>query len=125
MLNGKRIHTTLPTIDRERARAFYAEKLGLEPTVDAPGGLLYETPGGTFVLFPTSVPSDGSHTQMGFTVDDIEAEVAELTSRGIEFLSYAMPNFDQETRIASSEDVRAAWFKDSEGNLIGLVQFLT
>ena len=123
MLNGKRSHTTLPTIDTERARAFYSEKLGMEPNDDLPGGLVYETGGGRFVLYPTAVPSDGSHTQMGFTVDDIDAEVAELTARGVAFEDYDMPDFDHETKIFSAGYIRAAWFKDSEGNLIGIVQF--
>jgi hypothetical protein len=51
--------------------------------------------------------------------------VAELTSRGVEFEAYDMPNFDPETRIFSPGHVRSAWFKDSEGNLIGVVQFIT
>jgi catechol 2,3-dioxygenase-like lactoylglutathione lyase family enzyme len=125
MLNGKRAHTTLPAVDMARARSFYSEKLGLEPVSELPGGNLYETGGGTFVVFPGSTPSAGAFTQMGFTVDDIEAEVAELRARGVEFESYDMPNFDRETGIFSPGPVRSAWFKDSEGNLIGIVQFLT
>ena len=124
MLKGKRTHTTLPMFDRDRARAFYSEKLGLEPSQDLPGGLRYETGGGTFVLFPGSVASQAAFTQMGFTVDDIESEVADLKSRGVEFESYDMPDFDRETNIFSPGPVRSAWFKDCEGNLIGLVQFL-
>ncbi len=125
MLNGTRSHTTLPASDLERARAFYAEKLGLEPVEERPSGLLYETGGGWFVIFPGSTPSTGAHTQMGFTVDDIEREVADLKARGVVFESYeGMPNFDPETNIASPGPLRSAWFKDSEGNLIGLVQFM-
>ena len=125
MLNGKRSHTTLPAVDLARAKAFYSEKLGLEPASEQAGGNLYETGGGTFIVFPGSTPSAGAFTQMGFTVDDIEAEVAELKSRGVTFESYDMPNFDPETSIFSPGSVRSAWFKDSEGNLIGIVQFLT
>jgi catechol 2,3-dioxygenase-like lactoylglutathione lyase family enzyme len=125
MLDGKRAHTTLPAVDMARARSFYSEKLGLEPVSKLPGGDLYETGGGTFVVFPGSTPSAGAFTQMGFTVDDIGAEVAELRARGVEFESYDMPNFDPETSIFSPGPVRSAWFKDSEGNLIGIVQFLT
>jgi predicted enzyme related to lactoylglutathione lyase len=125
MLNGRRNHTTLPAMDLARAKAFYSEKLGLEPTSELPGGNMYETAGGTFVLFPGSTPSAGAFTQMGFTVDDIEAEVADLKSRGVEFETYGMPNFDADTSIFSPGPVRSAWFKDSEGNLIGLVQFMT
>jgi catechol 2,3-dioxygenase-like lactoylglutathione lyase family enzyme len=126
MLNGKPVHTTLPASDLARSKAFYSEKLGFEPTEESPGGNMYETGGGTFILFPGSTPSAGASTQMGFMVDDIEAEVAELKARGVAFESYGdMPNFDAETSIASPGPVKAAWFKDSEGNLLGLVQFMT
>jgi predicted enzyme related to lactoylglutathione lyase len=125
MLKDKRVHTTLPAQDPARAKAFYAEKLGLEPKEELPGGMLYETAEGTFVIYPGSVASTGAHTQMGFTVDDIEAEVADLKSRGVVFETYeGMPNFDPETNVFSPGHVRSAWFKDSEGNLIGLVQFM-
>jgi predicted enzyme related to lactoylglutathione lyase len=125
MLKDRSVHTTLPGQDLARAKAFYAEKLGLEPDEEKPGGLLYSTADGKFVIFPRPIPSDGSHTQMGFTVDDIEAEVSDLKSRGLVFETYeGMPNFDVDTNIFSSADVRSAWFKDSEGNLIGLVQFM-
>ena len=59
---------------------------------------------------------------MGFQVDDIAAEVAELRSRGVVFETYDMPEFDPETMIATFPAIRSAWFKDTEGNLIGLVE---
>lgn len=113
-------HTTLPVQDLDRARAFYADKLGLTPTTEAPGGLFYEFPNGRFVLFPTSGQPSGSHTQMGWAVDDIDAEVAALRERGVEFEHY--DGLTGEDGIAQTGPNRAAWFKDSEGNLIGVVQ---
>jgi hypothetical protein len=55
-------------------------------------------------------------------VADIATEVAELRSRGVVFETYDMPGFDRQTMIATLPPVRSAWFKDTEGNLIGLVQ---
>jgi len=60
---------------------------------------------------------------MGFAVSDIEAEVAELKARGVEFESYE--GLDMEGGIATTGPVRVAWFKDSEGNLLGIVQLPT
>ena len=123
MLGDARIHATLPAQDLERARTFYAERLGLEPAGEAAGGLWYEGAGGTrFLLFPTSGASSGTHTQLGFNVSDIEATVAELKSRGVEFKEYDYPTLKTVDGIATTPAGRAAWFEDSEGNLLGVVQ---
>jgi catechol 2,3-dioxygenase-like lactoylglutathione lyase family enzyme len=73
------VATRLPAQDLERARAFYAEKLGLEPSEERPGGLLYRCAQGEFVLFQSEGAPSGSHTQMAWQVDDIEATVAQLS----------------------------------------------
>ena len=58
---------------------------------------------------------------MGFMVADIDAEVHDLKQRGVQFEEYDFPGFDKATSIADVGGTRAAWFKDSEGNLLGLV----
>ena len=68
-----------------RARRFYSEKLGLEPSEERPGVLLYHGGSGTFALFESAGGADGSFTQMGWEVDDIQATVAELKRRGLVF----------------------------------------
>ena len=124
-----KVATRLPAQDLDRARAFYAERLGLEPVDERPGGLLYRVGSGEFALFLSSGRSSGDHTQMGFEVDDIEATVAELRSRGVVFDEYDMPSVrggiadiegNYPSKGASGE--RAVWFHDSEGNLIGIGQ---
>jgi catechol 2,3-dioxygenase-like lactoylglutathione lyase family enzyme len=122
VLTGVRTHATLPVVDPARAKAFYSDKLGLEPVSEAPGGNFYETGGTRFLLYPTQGRPSGAHTQMGFAVDDIEATVAALKARGVEFEEYDYPDFDIATRIATTGSIRAAWFKDSEGNLLGVAQ---
>jgi catechol 2,3-dioxygenase-like lactoylglutathione lyase family enzyme len=117
--------TTLPVADMDRARAFYAEKLGLTPTWQAPTGIIYETGAGTrFVLSPMAAKPAG-HTQMSFVVQDLAAEVRQLKSRGVVFDDYDTPNLKTVDSIADREGVlKAAWFKDSEGNTIGVMQWL-
>ena len=122
--------TRLPAQDLDRARAWYREVLGLEPTEERPGGLLYRFGDGSFALFQSSGRSSGDHTQMGFEVDDIEATVADLRARGLELLTYEMPGFVVRDGIVDVEGnypskgtgERAVWFRDSEGNLLGIGQ---
>jgi predicted enzyme related to lactoylglutathione lyase len=123
MLSSARCQAALPAADLDRARRFYEETLGFIPADIQPGGVRYEAAeGARFLVFPSSGRASGSHTQIGFQVDDIAAEVAELRSRGVVFETYDMPTFDPQTMIATFPTARSAWFKDTEGNLIGLVE---
>jgi catechol 2,3-dioxygenase-like lactoylglutathione lyase family enzyme len=132
-LSDGRVATRLPAQDLGRARAFYAEKLGLEPVDERPGGLLYRlSGGGEFALFATSGRPSGDHTQMGFEVEDIDVVVAELTARGVVFERYDMSGVPvDDSGVAEvpgnypskrSHGERAVWFHDSEGNLLGIGQ---
>ena len=123
MIKDQRCHTVLPASDLSRAKKFYADKLGLSPSTESPGGLFYVTGGGTrFTIYPTPNQTRGGHTQMGFSVNDIEKTVAVLRAAGVVFEEYDFPGLKTIGGVAQTGDVRAAWFKDSEGNLIGLVQ---
>lgn len=85
---------------------------------------MFEANGARFLLFPTSIQERGGHTQMGFMVDDIDGEVAELRSQGVVNEEYDMPGLVTENGIATVGPARAAWFKDTEGNLLDIVQIL-
>ena len=123
MLSDARFETALPCSDLERAKSFYADRLGLTPVGEGPAGAWYEGRDGTrFILFPSSGSASGSHSQMGFMVADLNAEVAALKQRGVQFEEYDFPGFDKATGIADLGGARTAWFKDSEGNLLGLVE---
>lgn len=123
MLSDARFQTALPCNNLQRAKAFYADRLGLTPASEDPAGAWYEGRDGTrFILFPSSGSASGSHSQMGFMVTDLDAEVAGLKQRGVQFEEYDFPGFDKATGIADLGGTRSAWFKDSEGNLLGLVE---
>jgi catechol 2,3-dioxygenase-like lactoylglutathione lyase family enzyme len=130
MLRSAKVATRLPAQDLERAKAFYSEKLGLDPVEERPGGLLYRCGGAEFGLFESAGESSGDHTQMGWEVDDIEATVAELRERGVVFEEYDLPGLTTVNGIAEIEGnypskgigERAAWFRDSEGNMLGIGQ---
>ncbi|CAL9449884.1 VOC family protein [Streptomyces sp. XY006] len=131
VLAGARVATRLPAQDLDRARRFYADKLGLEPVDERPGGLLYRCGGGEFALFRSAGASPGTFTQMALEVDDIDGAVAELKRRGVVFEEVDLPGFRTRDGIAEVEGhypskgargERGAWFRDSEGNLLGIGQ---
>jgi catechol 2,3-dioxygenase-like lactoylglutathione lyase family enzyme len=130
MLQDGHVATRLPVQDMERARAFYADKLGMEPVEERPGGLLYRCASGEFALFESTGASPGTCTQMGWTVDDVVATVAELRSRGVVFEQVNVPGLttvDDIAEVAGNYPSRgsgekAAWFRDSEGNMLGIGQ---
>ena len=129
-LGRARTATRLPAQNLDRARSFYSEKLGLDPVEEREGGLLYRLGGTEFGLFQSAGAPSGEHTQMGFEVEDIDAVVDELRGRGVVFEEYDFPGLTTVNGIAEVEGnypskgkgERAAWFRDSEGNMLGIGQ---
>ena len=130
MLGMRKLLTRLPAKDLERARDWYAEKLGLEPAEEREGGLRYVVGACEFALFTSAGESDGSFTQMGFEVEDLAETVAELKRRGVAFEDYDegfLRTVDSIATINGNYPSKgtgeyAAWFRDSEGNMLGLGQ---
>jgi catechol 2,3-dioxygenase-like lactoylglutathione lyase family enzyme len=128
MLKNAKVATRLPAKDLDRARAFYSEKLGLDPAEEREGGLRYICAAGEFAIFVSLGVQSGTHTQMGWEVDDIEEAVRVLRARGINFEEYDLPGLKTVDGIAEicgnypsmGKGERGAWFRDSEGNLLGL-----
>ena len=117
-------YAKLPARDVERARAFYADKLNLSPFGEYDSHLFYELGGSHFMVYPSSGAASGTHDQIGFVVEDVEATVARLRSNGVIFEEYEPPQGASATDgIMDFGGVKAAWFKDSEGNLISVVEF--
>jgi catechol 2,3-dioxygenase-like lactoylglutathione lyase family enzyme len=122
--------TKLPAQDLDRARAFYRDKLGLEPVEERAGGLRYLCGPTEFHLFSSAGAPSGASTQMGFEVEDLEAALAELRGRGVEFERFQMPGFEARGDTIAAPDnypskgtgELGAFFYDSEGNLIGIAQ---
>ena len=130
LLAEGKVATRLPAQDLDRARRFYAERLGLEPVEEREGGLRYECGGVWFALFQSSGSASGTHTQMAWEVDDLDAVVADLRERGVVFEEYDFPGLTTVDGIAEVEGnypskgtgERGAWFRDSEGNLLAIGQ---
>jgi catechol 2,3-dioxygenase-like lactoylglutathione lyase family enzyme len=133
VLSDARPATRLPAQDLERARKFYAQTLGLDPADERPGGLLYRSGDREFALYRSAGQSPGTFTQMVFEVDDVDAVVAGLRQRGVVFEEVDGPRFATVNGIAEvrgnypskhSSGERAAWFRDSEGNLLGVSELI-
>jgi predicted enzyme related to lactoylglutathione lyase len=125
MLQDSPMYSYLPARDLARARKFYEEKLGFKPKQELNGGVVYASAGGTAAfLYPTPNAGTSKASQAFWDVKDIEAEVAELKRRGVTFEKYDMPGTDA-NGITTGGGAKAAWFKDSEGNILAIIQTLS
>lgn len=123
MLEHSDIHPTIPATDLVRARAWYADKLGLNPDQEFPGALRYRVGGNSwFLLFSAGVAGTSEHQVAGWVVEDLQTEVAELRERGVAFEEYDRPGLQTVDGIATTPAGKAAWFKDSEGNVLTMTQ---
>jgi predicted enzyme related to lactoylglutathione lyase len=118
------IMATIPAQNLSRAKQFYAEKLGLVPEAEDPvEGALYICGEKTiFLLYETPYAGTAAHTLASFVVNDIEATVTTLRSQGVVFEEYDFPGLKTVNGIATLNQGRSAWFKDSEGNILAVTE---
>lgn len=125
MLESSRLRTSFPASDLQRARAFFADVLGVTPTSEHEDAevLEYDLPGGArFMVYRTDYAGTAGHTLGTWTVDDIDEAVRTLAGRGVTFETYDLPGVEWDGPVATAPFGRAAWFKDSEGNIHALEQ---
>ena len=120
MLSTLEVMGVLPAADLQRARAFYKDKLGLEPVEVREDGVVYQMSTGSFLLYETPNAGSAKNTQLCWITEDVEAEVAELRGRGVVFEEYDLPGLKTENGIAVAEGIKGAWFLDTEGNILCL-----
>jgi catechol 2,3-dioxygenase-like lactoylglutathione lyase family enzyme len=124
MLANSRVSAVLPVVDLGRARKFYEQKLGLQ-AVERADGVMFKCGQGTqLALYQRPTPTKADHTVAGWEVDNIEEVVQALGDRGVVFEQYDLPGLKTNAQgIAMVGTVKGAWFKDPDGNILGLVQF--
>ena len=123
MLQNAPLYSYIPAKDITRARRFYEQTLGFTPGLEIAGGVEYEFAHNTkCFLYPTPNAGTSRASQAFWKVDDIEREVADLRSKGVTFEDYDMPGMKTRNGIFTGGGSKAAWFKDSEGNIMALVQ---
>lgn len=125
MLKKSPIVPYIPATDVSRARRFYEQKVGLVPKQEIAGGVVYECANGSWIFLYESAGAGTSKASQAFwQVNDVEAEVTELRGRGVIFEEYDMPGMKTVNGIATAGGSKAAWFKDSEGNIMAVIQSL-
>lgn len=111
----------LPVKDLARARRFYEDRLGIEVVGGKPDGKFVYRCGGTEIaLFPKPEGTKAEHTALSFRVDDIGEAVAALKSRGVVFADYDLPGLKTVEHVCVLGAEKAAWFEDTEGNILCL-----
>jgi catechol-2,3-dioxygenase len=118
------VYAVLPASDFARARSWYQEKLELIPSEEMPGNAWYRCADGTwFILTQTPNAGTAQNTAAGFTVTGIEKVMEDLRSLGVAFEDYDFGEMGgTENGLMTMGSVKAAWFKDSEGNVVELSQ---
>ena len=124
-LSSYRVGAAIAVSDMNRAREFYEGKLGLTAAGDdADGGRTYECAEQTTLhVFPSPGAAASGATVAGWTVDNLEQLVDELSANGVAFERYDDERISTTDKgIAVFGDSKTAWLKDPDGNLLGLVQ---
>lgn len=126
MLANSPVMPTIPVVDLDRAKRFYETALGLKPAPtnndNIPDTASFECGNGTRIELYQRAPSKADHTVATFEVSDIEEEVNMLRGKGVNFEEYDMPGIKTQNGIATQGSDKAAWFKDTEGNILCIHQ---
>lgn len=127
MLATAPVFPSLPSIDLQRSKEFYAGKLGLAIIKESAGGVLFGAGDNTKLYVYKRGPSKADHTLASFNVKDLEETIAELLEAGIVFEQYNFPGLKTDEKgiaISKEEGEKAAWFKDPDGNILAVNQEL-
>jgi catechol 2,3-dioxygenase-like lactoylglutathione lyase family enzyme len=121
-IHDSSVMPVLAVDDLDRATSFYHDKLGLEVRRlgDDPTSAIVEVGDSGRLLLYKSTYRRGENTVASFLVKDVEGTVRDLRSRGIAFEEYDLPGLKTNEGVAVTGDLHAAWFKDSEGNIIAI-----
>jgi catechol 2,3-dioxygenase-like lactoylglutathione lyase family enzyme len=122
MLGNSMVVATIPVTDLDRAKRFYQEVLGLQFLWDNPASVRFACGGGTQLSIFRRGPSTADHTLSHFEVSDVEAVVRGLEERGVTFIDYKDGPLQTTAHIAQMGPARGAWFRDPDGNTLGLRQ---
>ena len=122
MLGNNEVCAVLAVKDLEAAKKFYGETLGLEGSKESDGGIFYKSGKSGVFIYPSQYAGTNQATAAAWDVDDIEAAVAELKDKGVTFEHYDLPGATLEGDIHIMGELKSAWFKDPDGNILNLVK---
>jgi predicted enzyme related to lactoylglutathione lyase len=122
MLGDHPIHVVLLANDLEKAKAFYQTRVGLHLVNEDPAGLTFKSGPTKLTVSKSTTGTSDEQTQASWEVDDLDAELAELRSRGVVIQEYDMPGLKTVGGIADIGFARIAWFIDPFRNCLGIMQ---
>jgi predicted enzyme related to lactoylglutathione lyase len=122
MISTAPITAILPVSDMDRATHFYADRLGLADQGTSPDGnhIFAAAGGSTLALMAAEDGAQTAHTVLSFEVPDITAEIESLRGQGVTFEDYDLPGLKTVDAVCVIGSDKAAWFKDTEGNVLCL-----
>ena len=123
MLQDFPMYAYIPARDLKRAREFYEKKVGLRAKEETNGGVVYEFAGGTACfLYPTENAGTSRASQAFWSVKDVDGLIVKLKAKGVVFEDYDIPGTRSPQGAVTAGGAKAAWFKDSEGNIMALIE---
>lgn len=122
MFADAEFRASLPASDVARARNWYRDVLGVEPVdTDPMGNLWYEAGGGSFLIYGSEFAGTNKATAVTLKLDDFDAAVAHLREKGVVFQEFEYDELATVDGVLTSPaGDRAAWFTDSEGNILAV-----
>jgi catechol 2,3-dioxygenase-like lactoylglutathione lyase family enzyme len=120
MLGERPFYADISVKDLQEARRFYEDILGVSPVRESETEIVYRAGDTLFAIYPGPAAGSCQHTLGTFMVEDIEAMVEELRSRGVTFEEYDMPGLKTVNGIAQIGPDKVAWFKDPDGNILSV-----
>ena len=115
-----RVFATLAVRDIQKAKEFYGGTLGLTQTDENPGGVTYESGGGKLFMYQAPTAGTNQATSASWETDDIVSVVTNLKSKGVVFEQYDIPGAQKEGDVIVMGGMKAAWFKDPDGNILSV-----
>jgi len=123
MFADRQATAMLPAADVERAKAWYKDKLGLTPAEEmGEMGAVYHLNGVRAFLYKSDYAGTAEHTVLTFDSPDLVADMTALRAKGVSFIDYDLPGIKTQNGLADFGDMKNAWAKDSEGNILAFVQ---
>jgi catechol 2,3-dioxygenase-like lactoylglutathione lyase family enzyme len=121
MLGDNEVCACLAVKDAAAAATFYEETLGLKKGMSSPGGTFYMSGRGGVFVYPSEFAGSNKATAAAWTVDDVEGMVEKLKAKGVTFEQYDMPGVERQGDVHVMGELKAAWFKDPDGNILNIV----
>lgn len=121
MLGDNQAFATIPVRDEARAKTFYEETLGLKRVDNRPGAATYASGESRVIVYESEHAGTNTATAATWAVEDLDAVVKDLKDKGVAFEHYPdMPDMRVEGDIHVGGDMRVAWLKDPDGNILSL-----